>query len=308
MLRDERTAEERALTVAPASRRFAVVSDLQRTSRWEVWRESNRDERILIIEEIAARRPDFVAMLGDLVFRGSSTADWKEFDEICRPLTRARVPVFPILGNHEYWISGGAALSHYFSRFPHLEGRHWYMLRYEALALLGVDSNERRLSPRAWQKQMRWYRDRLEACDADASVRGALALVHHPPYTNSTVTRDERHVQRHFVPPFLNARKTLAVLSGHVHSYERYSREGKAFLVTGGGGGPRVRLATSGRRRRHPDDLFAGPPIRFFHFLWVRLSPTGLDVEVVGLAKGGRTFDVMDRFLLPYSGSASEIA
>src|SRR4030095_4798057 len=88
--------------------------------------------------------------------------------------------------------------------------------------------------------------------------------------TNSTLVADNRAVQRTFVPPFLQSPKTLAMVAGHVHSYERYTRSGKTFLVTGGGG-PRMRLAT-GRRRRHGDDCFAGPPLRGFPFLLLRLG------------------------------------
>jgi hypothetical protein len=89
------------------------------------------------------------------------------------------------------------------------------------------------------------------------------------------------------------------MLSGHVHSYERFGRGGKAYLVTGGGGGPRIRLET-GARQRHGDDLFAGPPIRFFHYLMAALTPGGIQVEMRGLRKGEVRFETMDRFLLPW--------
>jgi hypothetical protein len=240
-------------------------------------------------------------MLGDLVFRGSSRADWRDFDESCSPLSARAIPIFPILGNHEYWTSPGAGLKNFFARFPALGGRHWYSIRYGPLALACLDSNLRRLRRRRWEEQLRWYRAELQFCDEEPSTRGVLSLVHHPPYTNSTVTGDELHVQREIVPPFLAAAKTLGMISGHVHSYERFRRRGRTFLVAGGGGGPRIRLATSGRRRRHTDDLYEGPALRFLHFLWVRLVPEGLEVETVGIAKGAREFEVMDRFRLEFA-------
>jgi 3',5'-cyclic AMP phosphodiesterase CpdA len=292
------------LSVEPRSGRFAVVSDLQRTSRAEVWRESNRDERDRIVAGIAAGAPDFVAMLGDLVFRGSSPRDWEEFDRIASPLRQGAIPVFPILGNHDYWVFARAALPNFFGRFPHLAGRRWYTLRYGPVTLVCLDSNRRWMSRGAWEEQTRWFAAELARLDADESVHGILALVHHPPYTNSTVTGDELHVQSFFVPAFLRSEKTLAMLSGHVHSYERFSRQGRTFLVTGGGGGPRIKLAREGRRMRHADDLFAGPAVRFFHFLNFQLVNDGIEVETVGLAKGARELEPMDRFKLCYrSGS-----
>jgi hypothetical protein len=53
---------------------FAVGSDLQRTSLLEFWREQNDAERSLVVGVIAAARPAFVAILGDMVFDGSSAA------------------------------------------------------------------------------------------------------------------------------------------------------------------------------------------------------------------------------------------
>lgn len=285
------------------SGRFAVVSDLQRTSHAEVWRESNRDERERVLEEIAREGPDFVAVLGDLVFRGSSAAEWRDLDRVCAPLREARVPVLPVLGNHEYWVSRRGVLPQFFARFPHLEKQHWYSVPYGPLGLVFLDSNLRWLPAVRWQEQLGWFERELSRLDEDPEVRGALVFLHHPPFTNSTVTADEKHVQRFFVPPFSRAQKTLAMVSGHVHSYERFDRGGKTFLVTGGGGGPRVRLAT-GARRRHEDDLFSGPPVRPFHFLMFSLGSGGLDVEVKGVEKKGREFRVIDRFLLPWPASA----
>ena len=109
----------------------------------------------------------------------------------------------------------------------------------------------------------------------------------------------DRAVQRTFVPPFLQSPKTLAMVAGHVHSYERYTRAGKTFLVTGGGG-PRMRLAT-GRRRRHGDDCFAGPPLRGFHFLLLTLLPTGLAIAMHELQQPQQVFETLDGFTLPWA-------
>jgi 3',5'-cyclic AMP phosphodiesterase CpdA len=279
--------------------RFAAVGDLQRTSLAEVWRESNDREREGVIQSIAGDGPDFVALLGDLVFRGSSGAEWARFDTLAAPLREARIPVVPILGNHEYWVARRPALANFFARFPNLGGRHWHATRYGPLSVVALDSNIRFLARPAWEEQKSWFAGELARSDADRRVRGTLVLVHHPPYTNSTVTGDEPHVQRAFVPPFAAARKTIAMLSGHVHSYERFERGGKVYVVAGGGGGPRVRLA-AGNRRRHADDLFDGPSVRHFHYLLSTVTAEGLSFEMKGMDKGGSRFEALDGFLLPW--------
>lgn len=280
--------------------RFAVVGDLQRTSLVEFWKESNERESGRLVREIAACGPDFLVGAGDFVFCGSSRLAWKEFDALTRPLRDAGVPLLPILGNHEYWFRKSAALRNYFARFPHLSGRHWYSVTYGALGLVFLDSNEKALGKARWSEEAAWFASELARFDADREVRGTLVFVHHPPFTNSTVTSDESHVQRAFVPPFLAAKKTLAMICGHVHSYEQFEKGGKTFLVTGGGGGPRVRLA-SGAARRHSDDAFAGPDVRLFHFLLCTPGPEGLQIEVVGLEKGADAFATLTRFALPWT-------
>ena len=279
--------------------RFAVVGDLQRTSWLELWRESNDAEREVVAHAIAASHPALLAITGDLVFDGSSAKQWAELDATCAPIRDAGIPAFAALGNHEYW-GGKAGQEHLFERFPHLENKHFYAVAYGPVRLVLLDSNLTEQTPAAWEAQRVWYETTLARLDADPEVRGVLVLLHHPPYTNSTVTSDEPCVQQVIVPPLVRARKTLALLSGHVHSYERFVHEGKMFVVSGGGGGPRARLA-EGADRRHPDDLFHGPPIRDFHFTVYTVTATGLEAEVMGLPKGGTSVAPIDHFQLPWA-------
>jgi Icc-related predicted phosphoesterase len=279
--------------------RFAVVGDLQRTSLLEFWRESNDAERGLVVAAIARARPAFLAIVGDLVFDGSSARSWAEFDALTAPLRDAGIPTLAAFGNHEYW-GGRGGERHFFARFPGIEGHHWYTVDYGPLRFIVLDSNIDKLPAAAWERQVRWYEEALAAGDRAPEVRGVVVLLHHPPYTNSTVTGDEPHVQRFFVPPFLRAHKTLAMVSGHVHSYERFARAGKTFLVSGGGGGPRAKLAT-GSARRHPDDLFPGPALRDFNFLLVTVTAMGFTAEVLGLPKEGKVFKTIDRFSMPFA-------
>jgi 3',5'-cyclic AMP phosphodiesterase CpdA len=279
--------------------RFAVVGDLQRTSRAEFWKESNPEERHRLVAEIAARGPDFVVGLGDLVFHGSSRRDWNGFDALTAPLCAAAVPILPVLGNHEYWARRGPALRNAFARFPRLAASRWYAETYGSLRLLFLDSNESAVGAAAWRLEAGWLDAELARADAEEAVKGVVVFAHHPPYTNSTVTGDELHVRRAFVPPFAAAKKTIAMVCGHVHSYEHFVRGGKTFLVAGGGGGPRVRLAR-GAARRHADDVFDGPDVRHFHFLLCTPGASGLDVEVVGLEKGSNTFFPLARFALAW--------
>ena len=279
--------------------RFAVVGDLQRTSGLEFWRESNDAEREVLVGAIPASHPALLAITGDLVFDGSSGAQWAQLDATSAPIRDAGIPVFAALGNHEYWGGKSGQVS-FFQRFPHLENKHFYAVAYGPVRLVFLDSNVGEVTPAEWEAQRVWYEKTLADFDVDPVVRGVLVLAHHPPYTNSTVTSDELYMQRVIVPPLLRAKKTLGLLSGHVHNYERFAREGKMFVVSGGGGGPRARLAEGGGRR-HPDDLFVGPPLRSFHFTVFTVTSERLTAEVMGLPKGGTRVAPMDHFTLPFA-------
>jgi predicted MPP superfamily phosphohydrolase len=282
-----------------AGQHFSVVGDLQGTMLVErlVCREDNRAERQQLLPEIARTRPAFVVMLGDLVSWGASASDWSELDEQTTLLRRMNVGVLAVPGNHDYY--GGERLRRYFARLPHLHRHRWYERRYGALALIFLDSNAGRLRRYEWREQQRWYEATLSRLDADPSVRGVLVFLHHSPWTNSSVVDDDGDVLSTFVPAFRRKKKTMAMLSGHAHGYERFEAWGKALIVSGGGGGPRGPLLT-GSQRRHPDEMFAGPALRNFNFLELTQLRSGLHTEVVGLPKESQTFCRMEAFDLPW--------
>jgi hypothetical protein len=277
-------------------RSFAVASDLQRDTLWDQGSQPADDNdvaRTVIVEQIVKRAPGFVAISGDLVGDGSSTKHWADLDDLLRPLDEAKIPVVAAIGNHEYLQGGSANLGRFFERFPRLAGWHWYSVAYGPVSMLVLDSNKDALTPSQWHDQKTWFQRTLDRLDRDAVVRGVFVLVHHPPYTNSTITGDETQVQEAFVPPFERSKKTMAMISGHVHSYERFIRRDKTFIVSGGGGIPRAPLL-EGDKRRHADDLFAGPAVRGYHFLAFTLGPSGIDVQVLAVAPPS----VMDAFTL----------
>ena len=281
--------------------RVAVVGDLQRTAPiLEFWREQNDAERARVVAAIAEQRPDLLVLTGDCVFDGGSDAQWAAFDALTAPLRAADVPVVSAFGNHEYWRGRVAAAAHVFPRFLLDAERHWFAIALGPLRIVIADSNDGELSKREWSAQLAWYETALAGFDADPSVRGVLVAFHHPPFTNSTVTGDEQEVQRSLVPPFARAHKTLAMLNGHVHSYERFVRDGKTYVVSGGGGGPRADLAT-GDARRHPDDRYAGSSPRDFNFTLYTVTASGVTAAVHGLGRAASAWTILDRFDLPWT-------
>jgi Icc-related predicted phosphoesterase len=279
---------------------IAVVGDTQRTIPLErlLGREQNDAERARIISAIAEERPDVLVHLGDAVAQGSSSRSWTYFDQLMEPVHRAGIPVLLVVGNHDYWGAASRAMSNLHARFPELAKSHWFAARYKDLALLWLDSNRRRISSEDWAQQSLWLKEQLERADQDPATQAVLVFCHHPPFTNSTATGDEWDVQEAFLPAFVNSRKALLMVTGHAHAYEHFEHQGKTFIVSGGGGGPRVTLL-QGKDARH-EDLYDGTSPRPFHYLLLRPSESGLDVEVKGFDKGETRVRTIDRFTIRY--------
>lgn len=63
------------------------------------------------------------------------------------------------------------------------------------------------------------------------------------------------------------------MISGHAHAYEHFVEQGVQFVVSGGGGGPRVKLREGSRAR---EDRFEGPSPRPFHYQAVEPRQDGV--------------------------------
>jgi len=209
----------------------------------------------------------------------------------------AWIPYFPVLGNHEFYGNNQRALEFYFSRFPHLEKRRWYSFEWKNIGLILLDANFSDLNAEQKQEQELWYLSELEKFNRDERIDHILVFCHESPYTNSRVIGPSEKSKVYFAEPFLRFRKTSLFFSGHTHSYERFEIDGKFFIVSGGGGGPRHRLTMDPKERRY-QDLYPGPGIRFFHFCEIEIGEGVLCFRVVRL-EGDETFSVVDPLTIP---------
>ena len=276
---------------------FTVIGDLQSTMKIEAWRENNDPERRRLVLHITDDPPAFVVMAGDLVSWGSSAERWQEFDFNTRAIRDRNIPVLAVPGNHDYW--GDRELRYYFQHFDGLAHQRWYERRYGSLGLVFLDSNADELAKEQWDVQRKWYEEKLDALEKDDTVTAVLVFFHHAPRTNSSVVNDDPNALSTFVPPFMAKKKTLAIVTGHAHGYERFEDQGKAFIVTAGGGGPRSPLLPP-EKERHHDDKFRGLPLRHLHFVEFTVTTNGLYADVIALPKGDTEVCRMDQFTLPW--------
>lgn len=272
------------------------IGDTQKTSGWEFWREKNDSVSRLLMQKTASEDPLCFIHLGDMVFKGSSSGAWEKFDSDIKCVTEKNIPIYPILGNHEYFGNNKAAFEQIKSRFPILMERTWYSVKIKSIGIILLNSNFNELSKQQNREQIEWYNNELEKFQLDSTINCIIVTSHHPPYTNSKVVKDSKEVQSYFVKPFFAVKKPGLFFSGHCHSYEHFINEGKHFIVSGGGGGPRQKLNTKTVDKIH-DDQFIGPQLRDFNYCKLSFIEKGLLFETIMFDKNG-TFRTGESFII----------
>jgi hypothetical protein len=286
---------------------IVVVGDTQRTSwpeRVLLWREQNEVARRALIEKMAREEhPAFVVHVGDLVTAGGDAEEWEYFDRLSSPLSVRHVRIEPALGNHDYWGCDALALKQAARRFPQLEHRTFHSVRHRGLGLLLLDSN---LDGDAARAQTRWLDDELQAFERDPTIRGVLVFTHHPPFTNGRNRAGDRYVADELLPPFLHSTKAVAFVSGHVHGYERFTMNGKTYVVTGGGGGPRVEYRIGNDAVVAPAYVTTSGDRRAFNYVVIDDGGSVLTFTVKCIPMNARCDDgVLERFTVPLPAPAS---
>jgi hypothetical protein len=251
-----------------AARPFIVYGDSRRRLTSEFWRGDNNAGRQAIVQALADERPAFIFNTGDLVMAGSERAEWRWFHEQNRPIFERQIPYFAGLGNHEYMWKSRQGMENFFAYFPQLKGRLWYEIRYPPALCLVLDSNFHELKDDEIEAQDRWLSEILAAAERDPAIHHVLLGFHHAPFTNCLSHSDSREVKEHFLSRLTP--KVHVVVTGHVHSYERFLVDGVQYLVSGGGGAP---LMPVDIKKPHHEDQFHGPAYRPAHYC--RFTPAG---------------------------------
>ena len=209
--------------------------------------------------------PGFFYLLGDVVYKHGNPDDYR--DQFYKPFKRYDAPIVAIPGNHDGYgrqkvpdssldgwklnFLGGLPEADWFPyrdpmRLPYV----YWVLETEWVNIIGLYSNTEGFldEPSGGQPQRQWLAKQLAATPEDRAI---IIAVHHPPYS-----LDDDH---HGSPAIGEAIDWAAaeakrwpdmVLSGHVHSYQRFTRRlGNReipYVVAGAGGraNKRSRLAS----------------------------------------------------------------
>jgi len=182
---------------------FAIVSDLQYApvkpakNRYFANSSLKLDDVVAVVNE---RKPDFLINLGDTIDRG-----FENFDEILKHFERVNVPVFHVLGNHDYEVDDASkssvpdklSMNRYYQfsmgkwRFIVLDGNEISTFanqadssnHNEAEKLLTTMEKGQQVNAHFWnggigQVQLQWLETMLQ--EATDNMESAIIFCHYP--------------------------------------------------------------------------------------------------------------------------------
>lgn len=221
---------------------FKTAPDTDRAIRFTILGDTQDQPHInkRIAEHMWDERPDFFMIVGDLVGTGANKKHWTDhFFGSMRPLLD-RVPLIPVLGNHE----GDARLYYDYMHVPAPE--YWYRFTYGPAEFFVVDSNR---DVKVGSEQYKW----LESAFASSKAKWKFVAHHHPPFSSDSddygnlwegqSTRGDLRLRG--LVSLYEKYEVDVVWNGHIHSYERTwpilagraAEKGPIYVVCGGGGG-----------------------------------------------------------------------
>jgi len=203
-----------SLPLKPNSVRFAVIGD-NGTGRPEEYKIAQR------MAEFHDQFPfDFVLMLGDNIYGGSSPADFEsKFELPYKSLLALNVKFYAALGNHDN-------PNERFYKLFNMGGDKYYTFTKGNCRFFVLDSNYFDPTQYAW----------LEKELQNASSRWKICYFHHPLYS-SGATHGPSLALRQILEPLFIRYGVNVVLSGHDHIYERTKpQKGIYYFVSGAAG------------------------------------------------------------------------
>lgn len=215
---------------------FVVYGDTRFTENDKV---VNAIARRALVEKIALEHPAAILIGGDLVYEGSNPDDYRVFKSETGRWAEEKIPVFPVLGNHEFRRCGrdvAPCLENWWSTFGSLRPYRWYSVTIGSnLRAVILDSD----APlRKGSGQRAWFEQQIRDANTDPNVKFILIMLHYPPVRDPFYPSvlDEKEVERYLSWRVKSLRPQVIVVGSHVHNYERYYRGGVTYLVSGGGG------------------------------------------------------------------------
>lgn len=178
-----------------------------------------------VIDCIAAYEYEPLVHVGDMVYDGNSTSDWRTYFNIEDTLLQSKV-FLPVIGNHEspFWP--------YDTLFALPGAEDYYSVSYgnSRFVILNTEMD-------LYGAQHTWLINDLTAANNDTTIDWIFVCFHRPPYSSGN-HGSQTDVRNAWCPLFEQYDVDI-VFAGHDHDYERTIPINEVvYIVTGGGGAP----------------------------------------------------------------------
>ena len=210
---------------------------------------------------------DFVLMLGDNVYDGGTSEDYRQkFELPYKPLLDSAVGFYATIGNHD------DPNQPWYEPF-HMGGQRYYTFKPPSLAAKVAGTDVRFFmidTERLDRAQIEWIDREMGGSNAEWKI----PVFHRPIYTSGRYARPAALLRAALEPLFVKHGVRVA-FSGHEHFYERIKpQRGIAYFISGGAGSLRFRDI----RRT---DLTAKGFDTDYHFMLVEISGDELYYQAV---------------------------
>lgn len=214
--------------------RFAYISDSQEFP-------DEYEKTLNYIDKLRSDYQDLRMILhgGDYSHKGNESS-WQLYREKTMKITSQKLPILPVLGNHEYWDDPDINFYRKVFADSAPEGAYFKMYDFNLFVLIVLDSNDDKRSPEQRQAQDTWFENTLSAMKNDH--RRVIVAFHHPTFTSGIgvifTPHDPEYVREHWIP-LIEKYEVPLVLTAHEHVYERLVKNNVNYLVSGPAGGKR---------------------------------------------------------------------
>lgn len=210
---------------------FALIADTQ-----ELHNQHERTAQLLA--DLLQRYPqtEFVINAGDIVDKGTDE-QWQAYRAIAEKFYTYRLPIVPVLGNHEYFEDETAnGFAKVYATESTKQG--YYFIDVGPARLIVLNSNIDRMNEDEQKAQTAWLKETLAS--SQFAGKSVVVTYHHPAFAtgiaNIFMPAPPRYIKKHWLPLFKQFSVKL-VLNGHEHVYDRLTIDNIRFLNAGPAGG-----------------------------------------------------------------------
>lgn len=207
------------LNNSPDDFQFAIVSDRTGGHRPKVFSRA--------IDQLNLLQPEFVLSVGDLIegYTKDKKAIARQWNEFQSYTSRLDMPFFYVVGNHD--LTNPTMGDAWKEKF----GRTYFEFIYREVLFLALDTEDPpgKDDGRMSAAQLAWL-DKVLA--ANKGVRWTLVFLHKPLW----VMRDADKSGWPEAEKLL-AGRNYTVFAGHVHRYQKFTRQGMSYYMLGTTGG-----------------------------------------------------------------------